>query len=224
MTIKAFTTALLSIFGLSSCNFSSDNSTDVKAKPTFVVHKEIFSLYRKTDSIVYIARALTIAPDTFELNLYTINISTPEAAKQTFVSTKHLRKQEASNLKTDLEAQYNWIPAKGNDVLFIQIQPTGFKDEMQMLNKRQEIEDKLSEILENKNLGQWFASDLGPGGANILYSVTDIDESLQTVLGVLHDNNLEKQVVIGRRVLVSEGDWFYEVIYPIKYSGQFNTM
>lgn len=224
MRSKAFTTALLSIFGFSSCNLPSDKNSDIKAKPTFMVQKEVFSLYRKIDSIIYVARALTINPDTVDLHLYTINVSAPEAAIQTPISTKQLRKQEISNIKTELQAYYNWIPVKGNEVLFVQIQPSGFKDEMQMLNKRQEIENKLSEALENKNLGQWFAGDLGPGGANILYTIVDIDKSLQVVLRVLHDNDLEKQVLIGRRVLVSKEDWFYEVIYPANYSGQFNTM
>lgn len=61
-----------------------------------------------------------------------------------------------------------------------------------MLNKRQEIENKLSEALENKNLRQWFAGDLRPVGVNIIYSVAGIDESLQPFIRVLHDYDLEK--------------------------------
>lgn len=153
MNSKALTTALLSIFGFSSCNLTSDKHTDIKAKPAFMVQKEVFRLYRKTDSIIYVARALTVNPDTVDLHLYTINVTAPEAAIQTPTSSKQVRKQEISNIKTEMQVYYNWKPFNKKDVLFIQIQPSGFKDEMQLLNKRQEIEDKLNEALENKKLG-----------------------------------------------------------------------
>lgn len=224
MTFKAFTLGLLTFLGLTSCNQNSNKQTDGQTNSTLLADKEIFSLYKKSDSIIYAARALTTGNDKFDLHLYELNISTPEGAKQTFTSVQQLTQQELENKQTELQSTYNWIPFKGNEVLFVQIQPTGFKDEMQLLYKRQEIEDKLSKTLENKKLGEWFAGDLGPGGGNMLYTVTDIDKSLQIILDVLQQNKLDKNVLIGRRVLVDKDDWFYEVIYPTKYSGDFNTM
>ena len=224
MKFKIFTLGLLTFLGLTSCNQNSNKQTDGQTNSTLLADKEIFSLYEKTDSIIYVARALTTGNDKFYLYLYELNISTPEGAKQTFDLVQQLTQQELDNRKTELQSKYNWIPFKGNEVLFVQIRPTGFKDEMELLDKRQEIEDKLSKALENKKLGEWFAGDLGPGGGNMLYTVTDIDKSLQIILDVLQQNKLDKNVLIGRRVLVEKDDWFYEVIYPIEYSGDFNTM
>lgn len=112
----------------------------------------------------------------------------------------------------------------GNDVLFVQIQPRGFKDEMQLMDKRQKIETITSKALQDKKLGEWFAGDLGPGGGNSLYEVSDINRSIEIILNVLEQNGLEHNVLIGRRVLKDKADWFYEVIYPTKYAGAFNTM
>lgn len=224
MTFKIFTLVLLTLSGLTSCNQNSDKQTDGQTNSTLLADKEIFSLYKKTDSIIYVARALTSVKDKFNLYLYELNISTPESAKQTFVSVQQLTKQELDNKKIELQSNYNWTPFKSNEILFVQIQPTGFKDETKLLDKRQEIEDKLSNVLENKKLGEWFAGDLGPGGGNMLYSVKNINKSIQSVLELLQQNKLDKKVLIGRRILIDKNNWFYEVIYPTKYSGDFNTM
>jgi len=224
MIFKKFTLGLLTFLGLSSCNQNSGKQTDGQTNLTLLANKEIFSLYNKTDSIIYIVKAMSSGGDKFDFYSYELNISAPESTKQTFISVQQLTKQELNSKKNDLHNQYNWIPFKGDEVLFVQIQPTGFKDEMQLLDKRQEIEDKLSKVLESRKLGEWFAGDLGPGGGNMLYTVTDIDKSLQVVLEVLQQNKLDKSVLIGKRILVAKDDWFYEVIYPIKYSGNFKTM
>ena len=224
MIFKIITLGLLTFLGLTSCNQNSDKQTDGQTNSTLLADKEIFSLYKKTDSIIYVARVLTTGNDNFDLHLYEVNISTPEGAKQAFTSVKRLTQQELDNKETELQSNYNWTPFRGDEVIFVQIQPTDFKDEMQLLDKRQEIESKLSKALENEKLGEWFAGDLGPGGGNMLYTVTDIDKSLQIILDILQQNKLDKNVLIGRRVLVAKDDWFYEVIYPTKYSGDFNTM
>ena len=191
---------------------------------TLLVDNEVFSLYKKTDNVINIARALTTGKDKVDIYLYALNISTPEGAKQTFTSVQTTTRQQINTRKNELLRNYNWKPFKGKEILFVQIQPTGFEDEMQLLDKRQEIEDKLSQALEPKKLGEWFAGDLGPGGGNMLYTVTDVNKSIKVILQVLQDNNLYKNVLIGRRVLLDKDDWFYEVIYPTKYSGDFNTM
>ncbi len=221
---KIFTIGLITFLGLISCNNFSGKQTGELINPTLLTNKEYFSLYKKTDSIIYVARALILSDDKFDLHLYEVDISTPGNVKQAFTSTQQLKKQELEIKKAELQNSYKWTPLKGNEILFIQIQPTVFKDEIQLLNKRQEIEDKLDKALDNKKLGEWLASDLGPGGGNILYIVTNTDKSLKIILDVLQQNKLDKNVLIGRRVLISEDDWFYEVIYPTKYSGDFNTM
>ena len=83
MTFKIFTLGLLTFLGLTSCNQNSSKQTDGQTNSTLMVDEEIFSLYKKTDSIIYVARALTTNIDTFDLHLYELNISTPEGAKPT---------------------------------------------------------------------------------------------------------------------------------------------
>lgn len=224
MNIKNTLLQLLTVLGLTSCNHSSDNQTSEHIEANVTLDKEIFTLYSMTDSIVHVARALTIDNKTFDLHLYELNTSTPEAAKQTSISVQTLTKQELDAKKTELINAYIWTPFKGDNVLFVQIQPTGFKNEMDLLDKRQEIEDKLNTALDNQKLGEWFAGDIGPGGGNMLYKVTNVESALQTILQVLKQNSLDKNVLIGRRAMTDKNDWFYEVIYPTKFTGTFNTM
>jgi hypothetical protein len=211
---------LLALLGLTSCN---QNPTNMKDEQVYK-DKEVFTLYDKTDSIVHTARVLTTDNINFDLLQYDIDISTPEDAKQKNISIEHLDQQKLDSAKTELQKTYNWTPFKGNNVLFIQIQPKGFKTETELLDKRQDIEDKLNSALDSKKLGEWFAGDIGPGGGNILFVITDVERALQTIMMVLKQNNLDKNVLIGRRVRTNNADWFYEVIYPTNYSGDFNTM
>ncbi|MEI8046689.1 MAG: hypothetical protein WCI92_04870 [Bacteroidota bacterium] len=224
MTTKIVTLVLLAFFNLTSCKQNTEKQTGGKENSTLPANEEIFSLYKRTDNIIYVARALATGNEKFDLLLYELNISIPEGARQTFTSVQQLTKQELDSKKVDLQINYNWTPFKEKEVLFVQIQPVGFRDEKQLLDKRQEVEDLLSKALENKELGEWFAGDIGPGGGNILYTIKDIDKSMQIILEVLQQNKLDKNVLIGRRVLVDQDDWFYEVIYPPKFTGEFNTM
>lgn len=211
---------LLTILGLTGCQQNTANQTVEQV----TINKEVFTFYSKAESIIHTAKVLTIDNKSYDLIFCDIDISTPEGAKQKFISIEQLTDQQLKGKRIDLQKTYNWTPIKGKDILFVQIQPAGFKNEMELLDIRQKIELKLTSELENKKIGEWSASDLGPGGGNILFEVTSIDSALQTILQVLKQNNLYKRVLVGRRVLISNEDWFYEVIYPTKYSGDFNTM
>jgi len=224
MTFNAFTLRLLMFFGLTGCNQPLDKQAGGQKGTVSLTDKEVFSLYKKVDSVIHVARALEINNDSVDLHLYEVNTSVAEGAKQRFVSVEHLTRQQLDSRKNKLQGDYTWTPLKGDDVLFVQIQPTGFKDEMQLMDKRQEIETLTSNALQDKKLGEWFAGDLGPGGGNILYRVSDINRSIEIILNVLQQYGLEHNVLIGRRVLIDKADWFYEVIYPTKYAGDFNTM
>jgi hypothetical protein len=224
MTFKAFTLRFLIFFGLTGCNQTLDKQAGEQTAIVSLTDKEVFSLYKKVDSVIYVARAVETDSDSVDLHLYEVNTSIAEGAKQRFASVEHLTRQQLDSRKNKLQSAYTWTPLEGDDVLFVQIQPTGFKDEMQLMDKRQEIETLTSKALQDKKLGEWFAGDLGPGGGNILYRVSDINRSIEIILNVLQQYELEHDVLIGRRVLVDKADWFYEVIYPTKYSGDFNTM
>lgn len=185
---------------------------------------EVFTLYRKTNNLFHVARVLRKASDDFDLLLYDVNAATAEGAAQKLVSSEHLTKLELDKRKPILQKDYIWSPLKVDQVLFVQIQPDTFKDEFELLDRRQKLEKQLDHTLESKNLGEWLASDIGPGGGNILYKVADIEQALNAVLEIVKQNGLENEVRVGRRVYVADRDWFYEVIYPSNFTGVFNTM
>jgi hypothetical protein len=211
---------LLTIMGLASCQQNTTNQTVEQV----TVKREVSAYYGKAENIIHTARILTIDNKSYDLIFCDVDISAPEGSKQKFISIEPLTDQQLKGKQIDLQKTFNWTPFKGNAILFVQIQPAGFKNVMELLDVRQKIELKLTSELENNRIGEWSASDLGPGGGNILFDVTNIDSALQTILQVLKKNKLDKRVLIGRRVLISNEDWFYEVIYPTKYSGDFNTM
>lgn len=211
---------LLTIMGLTGCQ----QNTTSQAVEQVMIKKEVLAFYDKAENIIHIARILTIDNKSYDLIFYDVDISTPEGSKQKFISIEQLTEQQLKGKQIDLQKTFTWTPFKWKNILFVQIQPAGFKNEMELLDIRQKIELKLTSELENKRIGEWSASDIGPGGGNILFDVTNIDSALQTILQVLKQNNLDKRVLVGRRVLISNEDWFYEVIYPTEYSGDFNTM
>jgi hypothetical protein len=122
------------------------------------------------------------------------------------------------------DPKFNWTPYKSNLTLFVQIEPSAFKNEMDALSKRQEIEQEIETALKSENLGQWTAGDLGPGGANMLFEVSNFNNAISIILEVLSKANLDSKTIIGRRINTKSEDWFYEVIYPITYNGAFLTM
>lgn len=95
---------------------------------------------------------------------------------------------------------------------------------MQALDIRQDIEQKIEKALKAKGLGEWTAGDLGPGGANMLFDVSNIDNAISVILEVLSNAGLDKKTIIGRRINTEVEDWFYEVVYPTNFNGVFLTM
>lgn len=210
----------LTFIGLTVCQQNTTSQTVEQV----MIKREVVAYYYKAENIIHTARILTIDNKNYDLIFYDVDISTPEGSKQKFISIEPLTDQQLKGKQIDLQKTFKWTPFKGKDILFVQIQPVGFKSEMELLDMRQKIELKLTSELENKRIGEWSASDLGPGGGNILFTVSNIDSALLTILQVLKQYNLDKRVLVGRRVLISNEDWFYEVIYPTNYTGNFNTM
>jgi hypothetical protein len=58
----------------------------------------------------------------------------------------------------------------------------------------------------------------------MLFEVTNIDNAIPIIPDVLSKEGLHKKALIGRRLNTAKEDWFYEVIYPLNFSGQFLTM
>lgn len=182
--------------------------------------KEIWTIYDRQDTLVHVKRLMN-TDSGLTLFTYDINSADPIATRQVSVNSKKLSgDSEAASAKAQ-STNYQWIPYKPATVLFIQVEPSGFKDEMEALNRRHEIEDKIDEALKAKGFGEWIAGDLGPGGLNMLYAVPDIDQATPVMLDILAKNRLDKKAIIARQLDVAKDDWFYEIIYPLNFTGVF---
>jgi hypothetical protein len=112
------------------------------------------------------------------------------------------------------------------DVMFVQIIPDSAMDNTDVLgflNFRLDIEERIDERLQSKNLGEWFAGDMGAGG-NMLFFVDDWNKSMEAVSEVLNEENLMDHVLIAKRIMTTKEDWSYEVVFPTEYQGVFNQM
>ena len=112
------------------------------------------------------------------------------------------------------------------EVMFIQILPDSAMSDIEyfkFLNLRHNVESEIGDLLEIKGLGQWFAGDMG-AGANMLFSLNSWNEANELVIEYLKNENLIDHVLIARRFTVSSDNWHYEIVYPLKYEGKFNSM
>ncbi|WP_281764370.1 hypothetical protein [Neptunitalea lumnitzerae] len=98
------------------------------------------------------------------------------------------------------------------------------ENDLQVLDLRHSIEEKIHEKLNSNGLGEWIAGDLGPGGANMLFEVTEWEKSIQLIMDILNQESLLDKSLIMKRLNTAEDDWNYEIIYPIDYNGVFNQM
>ena len=115
---------------------------------------------------------------------------------------------------------------KERDVMFIQIVPDSTMSNLEsfgFVDLRQSVEDKIDDALKRGNLGEWFAGDMGAGG-NMLFFVDDWDSANELVLEVLNEEGLLEHVLIAKRIMIGEGDWNYEIVYPVEFEGIFNSM
>ncbi len=118
-----------------------------------------------------------------------------------------------------------WTTDSANQELFVQIRPTSQSAEgLALLDLRHEVETEIDDALITAQLGGWTAGDLGPGGGNMLFSCSNFNEAQRRIITVLRAHKLEKNAVIARQITTKKDDWTYEVLYPIGYSGTFNSM
>ena len=212
------------VCGLAACGQNSiDKNSQTIITQKMVHTKEAWTIYSKHDTIFHVKRLLS--SDTgLTLLSYDINTSKAETAVQTFINSKALSSEnEAATIKLQ-NSNFQWTPYKAELTLFVQIEPSAFKNEMEALTKRQEIEQNIEIALKSKGLGEWTDGDLGPGGANMLFEVSNVENATSVILHVLSKTGLDKKTIIGRRIYTEEEDWFYEVVYPHTFNGVFLTM
>lgn len=113
------------------------------------------------------------------------------------------------------------------NILFVQWQPTSPIDTSNYIDvifKRQSIEEQIGKKLERNSIGRWLAGDLSASGANMLFQVNDFEKSLKIALDVLESNGIRGETVVARRVLDSDGNWTYRIVFPNSNLRKFNKL
>ena len=112
-------------------------------------------------------------------------------------------------------------------VIFVQWNYPKTMNWLDALDIRQRTELLLDKSLRSDNLGERMGGDLGPGGANMLFEVTDISRSLKLILKTLQESNIYSETLIA----IDNGNpqrgarpSNFIVVYPKNYNGVFNDL
>jgi hypothetical protein len=186
------------------------------------------SFYKKTSDTIEFKRILSNRT-TLKIQSGQIFLGDHALTHQKFTSVQQLANSDniCDSLRTLFKT--NGFTEKildHRDVMFVQIVPDTAMDNLDalgFLNLRQDIEGKIDERLQSKNLGEWFAGDMGAGG-NMLFFVDDWNKSMEIVMEILKEEELLDHVLITKRIMTTNEDWSYEVVYPPEYQGVFNQM
>ncbi len=143
---------------------------------------------------------------------------------QEITKNEIINEKQINIIKSDLKNRnYREEFDNYNKILFVQMQPR-FDNDLEVLNLRQTIEEKINQKLSNQKLGEWVAGDIGPGGANMLFEVKDWNKSIMLVMESLNNEGLLEKCLIMKRLNIARDDWNYEIVFPIDYNGIFNQM
>ncbi|KAB1158822.1 hypothetical protein F7018_06870 [Tenacibaculum aiptasiae] len=143
---------------------------------------------------------------------------------QTIKNKKAITESEIDSINSNLkEKGYRDNFDDIGKIIFVQMRPKN-KNDFHVLDLRHKMEEKIHEELKSNGIGKWVAGDLGPGGANMLFEVTEWEKSIPMIINILNQENLLKNSLITKRLNTAKDDWNYEIIYPIDYDGVFNQM
>jgi hypothetical protein len=222
MTHSNFFVAL--ILSLYSCGQHSNlTKHHIDTNQKIAVENEEWTIYSKEDTIIHVKRLLS-SNSILTLLSYDINTSTPEAAKQIFINSKTLANNDEVSFIKLQNLNFNWTPLKDTPTLFVQIDWSAFKYDLEPWDKREAILDNIEKDLQVQGHGEWIGCDVGNGGLNMLFEVEEIEKAIPIILEVVSEAGFAEKTTIGRRINTVKDDWFYEVIYPLNYSGVFLTM
>jgi hypothetical protein len=59
---------------------------------------------------------------------------------------------------------------------------------------------------------------------NMLYEVSSSAAALPVVVRMLEEHQAQGRARIARRLMTAADDWCYEVVYPVDYTGEFNSL
>ncbi len=208
----------LSLF-LTACHHSSRTATPVKP-----LIQNMASYYKTgKDRTIHFARTVK---DSLGIHYLEGTISFDKVHNAVQHITKHetIPPQRVNTLLSDLkERNYKEGFDHYDKILFVQLHPEP-DHELKILSRRQSIETKIHNELYRRNLGEWVAGDLGPGGANMLFRVKDEEKALNWIMHLLQNEGILHHSLIARRLFFSPHEWNYEILYPIDFSGTFNQM
>lgn len=143
---------------------------------------------------------------------------------QTIKNNSIISESEIDSINSDLKGKgYRENFDNVGKIIFVQMYPRNEND-FHILDLRHKMEEMIHEKLKSHGLGEWIAGDLGPGGANMLFEVTEWKKSIRIIMNILNQEGLLKNSLILKRLNTAKDDWNYEIIYPIDYEGEFNQM
>lgn len=218
--------AFIVLTSLTACkNGKNETEQSEESKVSSGLGKEVAVFYANKDSFMYVKRYIVSGNAYSQLN-YSINIT-----RGGFMLHKQIEKinypDEEAYKKSRLElGEYNWQPRKGQQEIVAQIKHHAFKSDSAEMAAGEEIINKVSKHLHEKNLGISGSHDIGADGLNIIFSVENIDESLKIIMNVIEDvigsYKLEVATIIARKVLMSDDKWFLEALYPEQFVSYIN--
>lgn len=177
----------------------------------------------ETEATIKFSRVIK---DSLNLNLIEGEISFDENYNtlQKITNKRIVTESEVDSINSNLkEKGYRENFDNIGKIIFVQMQPKNEND-LQVLDLRHEIEEKIHEKLKSYGIGEWIAGDLGPSGANMLFEVTEWKKSIPIIMNILNQDGLLRNSLITKRLNTAKDDWNYEIIYPIDYDGVFNQM
>ena len=193
------------------------------------VPREIAVYYDRSGDTLRVARLLDVNE---QIELHQATLVENHTMVQKAAPVQRVPADSLASVQSKLRARYHWQPyvSSSPQELFVQVDPEGehreetFLNIIAIMNQRNNLEEAISDELARQQLGSWAASDLGPGGMNILYDVKSATAALPAVVRTLEAHQAQGRARIARRLMTSDDDWRYEVVYPVGFTGVFNSM
>ncbi|MBO0359306.1 hypothetical protein J0X19_15190 [Hymenobacter sp. BT186] len=213
-------------FGLGTLASCISRKVDDSEIDTSDVPTERFCMYQKVGDTVRVKRVVTDKFAGSRLLSYAIWDADKRGTQQRILENQPFADMQLDSVRQMLTKQQKyWQPSEKAQELFVQIRPAPDDGgDLAVLTLRQEVEDDIDAALTAAGIGHWTAGDLGPGGGNMLFSTTNTTQAQHIIVAVLRAYHIGQKTVIARRIMNAPNDWTYEVLYPIAYSGLFNSM
>lgn len=104
----------------------------------------------------------------------------------------------------------------GENIMRVKLLPNNYNF-LEVLSLRHEMEEEIDSIFHEERTGSWFAGDSG----NMLFEISNWDKSLDIVIKVATNRNINDQILIARSVYISEDNWNYDIVYPLYFEGRY---